>query len=145
MDSMGDRYKPAPAANLLDLRNPVGSNCESWVGYLVEVVSWHESSVPSAPTPSLLTPGRASGHGELFSGCGQVDGRSSGEEERDDSRRKQVSAGLRGGAEEDQTPRGFPTPLVQHPGDWFRAVWSSLIAQSVSHQYSGLVDASFHR
>lgn len=72
---MGDRHKQAPAANLLDLRDPVGSNCESWVGYLMEVVSWHESSVPSALTSSFVTPGRASGHGELLSGYGQVDGR----------------------------------------------------------------------
>lgn len=55
-------------------------------------------------------------------------GGSSGLDERDDSRRKQVSAGLLGGVEEDQTPRGFPAPLVQHPRDWFLAVWSSLIA-----------------
>lgn len=50
------------------------------------------------------------------------------------------------GQEEDQTPRGFSAPFVQHPqrtaGSWFRAVWSPVTAWSASLRYSGLVGAS---
>lgn len=94
----------------------------------MEVVSWHESSVPSALTSSFVTQAGPQGTENFSQAMDRWMGGSSGLDERDDSRRKQVSAGLLGGVEEDQTPRGFPAPLVQHPRDWFLAVWSSLIA-----------------
>lgn len=48
------------------------------------------------------------------------------------------------GQEEDQTPRGFPAPLLLHPRSWLLAVWSSLAVWSASHpSWSKLSIAGF--